>query len=83
MRVQLAPEKKDRGASPCDCWASVATGGQVAARGALQFASNLNCLEWLAPGGFRHPRSGWDLANGSGAAEDWRRGFALRTVESR
>ena len=33
--------------------------------------SFLNFLRWIAPGGFRHLRSGWDSANESGAMDQW------------
>ena len=42
-------------------------GSEFPARTLLATASCLNCLHWVAPGGFCHLRSGWGALNQSGA----------------
>ena len=54
-------------------------GASMQARGLLAAVSFLNFLQWVAPGGFCHPRSGWNAANESGAVDLWRHG-ARRAV---
>ena len=50
------------------------SGATMGARDLLATASYLNFLHWVAPGGFCHLRSGWDVADEAGVMVSWRSG---------
>ena len=41
---------------------------------AFPAASFLNCLQWIAPGGFTHLRAGWDIVSAAGVLDKVRDG---------
>ena len=53
---------------------SLSSGSTMSARAPLSSVSFPNFLQWVAPGGFCHLRSGWDAVNATGAKGVWRAG---------
>ena len=58
-------------------------GSEMSARASLAFASFLNFLHWVIPGGFCDLRPGRGAANESGAMDLWRPGRSRSSAEAR
>ena len=60
--VRMEGRKVEEGLRMCEAISESAPGATSQARDLLATVSYLNFLRWVAPGGFCHLRSGWNLA---------------------
>ena len=79
--VEMAEKNVLRALGICQGVFGLAPGSTMSERALLSPVSFLDFLQWVAPGGSGHLRSGWDALNGAGVTDSWRPG--KRRAESR
>ena len=81
MRVEMPGSDRQRGVEACGYLALPRTGELISARAALQAASFLSFLEWVAPSILCHLRPCWVLLTKNGIMEKRRAGLRAADYE--